>query len=152
MQERESAAEAAFHRDLRKVKDSHFVICVEKRFVPEGAQLVECYETAREFVICGDPEEGEDEHGNPIHNCDEMGCCTFSHVVARFPRRSTNPSTATLKAVREALEAGLSAMREQPPRMGDDIAHSDYCVRQLEAEDTMEAALALLPAPTEARS
>lgn len=47
--------------------------------IPKGAKLVECYETEHEYVICGEVNDADESH-----NCDEMGCGTLSHVVARF--------------------------------------------------------------------
>jgi transcription elongation factor Elf1 len=54
---------------------------------------VDVYDTGREIIICGNPDEmlinGEkqddcsDEHP---HNCDEMGCTTVSHVIFRFQK------------------------------------------------------------------
>lgn len=54
---------------------------VPKMTIPKGAKLVECYETANEYVICGEVDDNDEDH-----NCDEMGCGTFSHVIARYPR------------------------------------------------------------------
>lgn len=41
-----------------------------------------------EMIIYGIPQDGFDEHGNSIHNCDEMGCPSPAlgpHIIARFP-------------------------------------------------------------------
>ncbi len=60
-------------------------ISVPKQFIPDGATLVECYEKNGEFIIVGEPSPCEDEESFDYHNCDAMGCSTFSHVVARVP-------------------------------------------------------------------
>lgn len=57
-------------------------LIVEKRRIPKDAKLVECYETNSQYVIIGEVDD-EDES----HNCDEMGCGSFSHVVARFKKK-----------------------------------------------------------------
>jgi len=57
------------------------VIQVPTMCIPKGAKLVECYETDSQYVICGEV-DSEDES----HSCDEMGCGSFSHVVARFQK------------------------------------------------------------------
>lgn len=57
---------------------------VPKHTIPKGAKLVECYETATEYIICDEVNDNDEEH-----NCDEMGCGTLSHVVARF-RKGTS--------------------------------------------------------------
>lgn len=54
-------------------------ISVSASTIPKGAKLVECYETEHEYVICGEVSDDDESH-----NCDEMGCGTFSHVIARF--------------------------------------------------------------------
>jgi len=48
--------------------------------IESGYTVRDCYETEREFIICGDPEEIDD------HNCDEMGCSSVSHVIYRFAK------------------------------------------------------------------
>ena len=89
MDRREDFAHQAFQRDLRKVRETHDVIVVEKRFIPEGGKLVEAYEYKGQFIICGEPPTEEEYEAANVpeekrHNCDEMGCSTFSHVIARF--------------------------------------------------------------------
>lgn len=97
MQEREGAAEAALMRDIAKKREEYEIVMVPKYCIPEGARLVECYETATEWVVVGEPGEEMDADGNMLHDCDAMGCCTLSHVVARIPRPSSpnDPSSAT---------------------------------------------------------
>ena len=55
------------------------IICVPTQQIPKGAKLIEAYETDTEYVIVGDVDSDAE-----AHNCDEMGCGTFSHVIARF--------------------------------------------------------------------
>lgn len=60
-------------------------ILVEKWGIPEGAQLVEAYETATQIVVCGIPnEEPDDMPDEQRHNCNYMGCSSVSHVLYRF--------------------------------------------------------------------
>jgi hypothetical protein len=69
-------------------------IKVPKMCIPEGAKLVEAYETAHEIIVCGEPEpepEGlaDEEYGRwyeTAHNCDAMGCGTLSHVIYRLTK------------------------------------------------------------------
>lgn len=61
------------------------VIRVPSKWIPEGAELVEAYQTAREVVVCGDPPAEEDDPEGERHNCDFMGCSSPSHVIYRFP-------------------------------------------------------------------
>ena len=71
------------------------IIRVPKSVIPEGGKLIEAYETATGFAILGDPEdepEGLTEEQlsawyETAHNCDAMGCGTFSHVIYRFPKQ-----------------------------------------------------------------
>lgn len=119
MDERRGFAEAAFWRDLQKVREEYLTIVVDKRFVPEGAKLVECYETATEWVVVGDPSDEEDEHGNPIHNCDEMGCCTFSHVVARLQKRRAAATSGAIAHIEPSRSGGGPPIRA-PRRSGEE--------------------------------
>lgn len=53
--------------------------------IPDGFEKHECYinrETG-EVVVMGWPSEDND------HNCDQMGCGTLSHVVARLHAAET---------------------------------------------------------------
>jgi len=52
---------------------------------PEGFARVrgEVYVGKGEIVVVGDPPNCEEEESS--HNCDEMGCTTFSHVLVRGP-------------------------------------------------------------------
>lgn len=61
--------------------DSRQTISVPKSLIPNGGKLVECYETEREFVICGEVDSDDESH-----DCDSMGCGSFSHVIARIPK------------------------------------------------------------------
>jgi hypothetical protein len=61
--------------------DNRQTISVPKSLIPNGGKLVECYETEREFVICGEVDSDDESH-----NCDAMGCGSFSHVIARIPK------------------------------------------------------------------
>jgi hypothetical protein len=69
-------------------------ISVPKRCIPEGAKLVEAYETETEIVVCGQPQPEPEgltqeqyiEYYETSHNCDQMGCTTVSHVIYRFKK------------------------------------------------------------------
>jgi hypothetical protein len=86
-----------------RTPEDYEVIRVPKDCIPEGARLVEAYETATEIVVCGDPPPEHADHcaltdyagdspgkcdcgfdEEKAHNCDQMGCGTLSHVVYRF--------------------------------------------------------------------
>lgn len=54
-------------------------IKVPKSMIPEGAELMECYRTQREIIVCGQP-----AYRDKSHNCDEMGCSSINHVLYRF--------------------------------------------------------------------
>lgn len=56
-------------------------ISVLRSAIPKGAKLVEAYETEKEIIICGEPEENDESH-----NCDQMGCSSVSHVLYRFKK------------------------------------------------------------------
>ena len=86
MREREGAAEAAMWRDIDKARSEYHVLMVPKNTVPPDARLAECYETAREWVVVGEPWRGEDESDSRYHNCETMGCGTLFHVVARIQK------------------------------------------------------------------
>ena len=68
---------------LRIMRGAEAVVDVPLWFIPRGAQFRECYETADEIVVCGEPPPAENDDS---HNCDEMGCTTLSHVLYRFPK------------------------------------------------------------------
>lgn len=60
---------------------------VRKDLIPSGARLVEAYETQHEIIVCGDPpDEPEGTPEENWHNCDAMGCGSFSHVIHRFTK------------------------------------------------------------------
>ncbi len=61
--------------------DGELQLCVSGWRIPVGAILRECYETETEIVVCG-PIEANDV----LHNCDEMGCSSVSHVLYRFKK------------------------------------------------------------------
>ena len=60
--------------------DTHQEVRVPTALIPEGAQLIEAYRTPEEYIVLGEPGDMEG------HNCDVMGCATFSHVLWRWPR------------------------------------------------------------------
>lgn len=88
-----AAIEGNYRDKLKNAKDfwglrpsDYEVIRVPKRLIPTGAQLVECYETKDEFIILGHPDShaADDESG---HNCDQMGCSSVFHVIARYSKQ-----------------------------------------------------------------
>jgi hypothetical protein len=66
-----------YHTDRQ---EKYHILEVEKSQVPNGAKLIECYETDKEYIILGSPLNEE-------HNCDEMGCSTVSHVRMRISKK-----------------------------------------------------------------
>jgi hypothetical protein len=66
------------------LNDEWMILRVPRLAVPDGAQLAECYETEKEFVIVGMPDADDEEH-----DCDAMGCGTLSHVLHRIKKRNT---------------------------------------------------------------
>ena len=50
---------------------------IPDELIPEGAELIEAYITAnkKKIVVIGEPDWQQD------HDCDVMGCGTFSHVI-----------------------------------------------------------------------
>jgi hypothetical protein len=76
-----------------KHTDNAYVeIKVLKYLIPEGARLVEAYETDHEIIVLGEPPDEPDGLSDEemskwyekAHNCDQMGCTTLSHVMYRF--------------------------------------------------------------------
>jgi hypothetical protein len=58
---------------------------------PSGYWEIEAYTNGNQIVILGIPPEDEEMNNPPFHNCDQMGCGTFDHVVARIPVMSPTP-------------------------------------------------------------
>ena len=79
---------------IMNTQDNYETIRVRKDFIPNGAKLVEAYETATEIIVCGDPPDEPEgltdaeyrEWYENSHNCDAMGCATLSHVIYRFTK------------------------------------------------------------------
>ena len=89
MSQREVYADAALCRDLEKMRENYHILAVAKVHSPEGASLVEAWDTGTQFVIIGTPNDCEDENSPEYHNCDAMGCGSCCHVVARVPKVDT---------------------------------------------------------------
>lgn len=70
---------------MEEDRERYEIIKVEKSTIPQGAVLIEAYETDKEYLIVGQPknEEGLPEEGR--HNCDEMGC-GCCHIIRRFSK------------------------------------------------------------------
>ena len=49
--------------------------------VPEGYEPVEAYRKGDRLVVIGEPLDTGDCDNPHAHNCDEMGCGSWSHVV-----------------------------------------------------------------------
>jgi len=60
---------------------------VDEAFIPDGAQLIEAYETPTEFKILGDPPDDENLPEDLQHSCDRMGCGSISHVIIRINKK-----------------------------------------------------------------
>ena len=61
------------------MREEYEIIKVPKDMIPDGAELMECYRTSHQIIVCGEPEENDE-----THNCDYMGCTTLNHVLYRF--------------------------------------------------------------------
>jgi hypothetical protein len=58
--------------------------------VPGEYRKIEAYTNGFEIVVMGMPVEVPE--GDPLfHSCDEMGCGSLDHVVARVPIRTKYP-------------------------------------------------------------
>lgn len=64
--------------------------------------LGEAIVTKGEFMVLGAPIEGDDSH-----NCDAMGCGTFSHVLVRMPSAATSQPQITVEILAEVNRATL---------------------------------------------
>lgn len=59
---------------------------------PKGYWDIEAYTNGYEIVVVGYPPNDEDlPPGSPTHNCDQMGCGSLDHVVARIPVNTPTP-------------------------------------------------------------
>lgn len=67
--------------DIQINKNGNPLMIFSTRTIPDGAQFRECYETEKEIIVLGLPEQDDENH-----NCDEMGCSTGSHVLYRFKK------------------------------------------------------------------
>ncbi len=72
--------------------ENDMILAVPRLAIPKGAELCECYQTEKEWIIVGMP--AQDDEG---HDCDAMGCSTLSHVVARIPRGTGTANTPILQ-------------------------------------------------------
>lgn len=71
--ERDEAAARAHRVEQTAVRDLH---ARELERTPPGTRL--CYFSGDEVIVLGWPEPDDENH-----NCDAMGCATFSHVIER---------------------------------------------------------------------
>lgn len=104
--DREAFAESALSRDIEKARANYAILKVPKFMIPEGSTLTECYETENEWVILGTPDNDDESH-----NCDAMGCCTFSHVIARVSK-TYHGDLETLERQRDSALARLKESEE----------------------------------------
>lgn len=100
--------------------DNRQTISVPKSLIPNGGKLGECYETEREFVICGEVDSDDESH-----NCDAMGCGSFSHVIARIPKVDLEQGWPIERAenakLREALARSPMTADGVPIFLGDTV-------------------------------
>jgi len=90
----------ALHKHLLAVEnDTYAKVRVERRQIPKGCHLVECYANSHEYIIIGQP-RSDDEN----HNCDEMGCSTVSHVIARFKKPATDVQAPQHVEIKEPVK------------------------------------------------
>lgn len=52
---------------------------------PKGFWKLDAYTNGYQIIILGEPPQDLPEDGPLYHNCDEMGCATFDHVLVRLP-------------------------------------------------------------------
>lgn len=71
-----------------------------------GCTVQEVCELDGEVVILGIPEEGLDDEGNSLHNCDQMGC-GLCHVIYRFDLGES----AENAQLREKLALSMDALK-----------------------------------------
>lgn len=55
------------------------------RCIPKGFLPVTAFTDGEEIIFLGDPLDEEDDPEGLLHNCDDLGCTSVSHVLARFP-------------------------------------------------------------------
>lgn len=72
-------AERRDKKERKEWEDTFQEIKVPNSMIPKGVRLMECYLDKNQIIVCDDV-DSEDE----THNCDQMGCSTFSHVKYRF--------------------------------------------------------------------
>ena len=61
---------------------------------PKGFWEIEAYTNGYQIVVMGYPPDNDELDAPPYHNCDEMGCGSLDHVVARIPIMSPMPELA----------------------------------------------------------
>lgn len=84
---------------------------VEKRFIPEGWELIEAYKSHAGYILIDDPNDIEDENHPEYHNCDAMGCSTFSHVALRISFGEVEQLRERVKALEEGMKAKVEYYR-----------------------------------------
>lgn len=77
-----------------------------------GTARGRAYETEREWIVCGTPDEHEglDENDPRHHNCDAMGCGQ-DHVLARWPKSGL--VNATLERAATAIDTIAAHIRDE---------------------------------------
>lgn len=58
---------------------------------PSGFWQIEAYTNGYQIVVIGCPPTDLEETDSLYHNCDEMGCSSLDHVVARIPVMAPHP-------------------------------------------------------------
>lgn len=53
--------------------------------VQNGFWKLETYTNGYQIVVLGSPPSDQGEDDPLCHNCDEMGCSSVEHVIARIP-------------------------------------------------------------------
>ena len=58
----------------------------DRNVAPDGYWEIDAYTNGYQIVVVGYPPNDEDlPEGSPTHSCDQMGCGSLDHVVARIP-------------------------------------------------------------------
>jgi hypothetical protein len=85
--------------------------------VPNGARLIEAWESNGELIVCGSPREDDEEH-----DCDAMGCTSVCHVVLRI-----------------SIPAGVHLDGASQPHQNTD--NCPWCHRELNGEKILAGVL-----------
>ena len=76
---------------------------------PDGFwKLENVYTNGYQIVVLGVPPQDSELEGPPYHNCDEMGCGSLDHVIAKLPIMYPTPELEWAKT-RQTLRCSAPA-------------------------------------------